>query len=255
MRGKKTRGSPRRDTAEVDISRGPLERDIEHLERRPAVPGKALEYIYMPSRGFMTGRLIKEGQIIRVIDLEGKQCFDCIIWDANDFDNVLNCCWTVFLNMKWDKWRPGDGIYSKHCDRLATIGEDTTDGTHAVVGAFCSEPYWRKRLRIPGCPNCADNFVAAMRPYGFSAEEFDWGSCISFFMPVIFNPDGSMSRYEVKNKPGDYIDLMAEMDIIVAISNCPGERSPANAYNPTPLQAVIFDPDKDYRARVKALKK
>jgi len=242
------------DLSEVDTRRGPLTRDLEYIARRPTVPGEAVEYVYMPARGYMTGRLIKKGQVIRVIDLEGQQCFDGIIWDANDFDNVLNCCWTVFLNRKWDKWRPGDSIYSKHCDLLATISEDTTDGTHAVVGAFCSEPYWRKRVGVPGAPNCFDNFIAAMRPHGLTSRDIDWGSCISFFMPVIFNPDGSVSRYVVKNKPGDYIDLMAEMDIIMAISNCPGERSPANAYNPTPLLAVIFNPDKEYTAKVNAIK-
>ena len=242
-----------RDLADLDMTKGPLAHEIELSKRRPAVPGEAVEYIYMPPRGFMTGRLIKKGQVIRVIDLEGKQCFDAIIWDANNYDNVLNCGNTKLLNRKWSKFKPGDAIYSLYCDKLAIISEDTTDGTHSI-GGCCSEAYWRVRVGIPGAPNCLDNFVAAMRHYGFSAKDIDSGSIISFFMPVIYNPDGSVSRYPVKNKPGDYIDLMAEMDIIMAISNCPSERSPVNAYNPTPLQAVIFNPNKDYQAKVKSIR-
>lgn len=248
------KGSLSRDLSELDMTRGPLAHDIELSQCRPVVPGEDVEYIYLPARGFMTGRLVKKGQIIRVIDLEGKQCFDCIIWDANNLDNVSNCMHTQMLNGKWDKWRPGDAIYSKNCDRLAMITEDTTDGTHAVIGAFCNEAYWRIRVGIPGCPNCRDNFVAAMAAYDFSARDIDWGSCVSFFMPVIYTADGSVSRGEVKNKAGDYIDLMAEIDIIVAISNCPSERSPVNAYNPTPLQAVIFNPDENYQTKVNAFK-
>ncbi|MFT5349788.1 MAG: hypothetical protein ACI9MF_000602, partial [Gammaproteobacteria bacterium] len=57
--------------------------------------------------------------------------------------------------------------------------------------------------------------------------------------------DGSISSSEPKTKPGDYVDLVAERDLIVAISNCPGERS-QSADNPTPLQAIIFEPDEHY---------
>lgn len=246
---------PKRDLSDLDMKRGPLAHDIELSECRPPVPGEAMEYVYMPSRGFMTGRLIKKGQVLRVIDLEGEQCFDCIIWDAENLANPLNCMNTQLFNRKWDKWQPGDVIYSKNCDRLVMITEDTTGGTHAVIGFMCSEPYWRARLGIPGAPNCRDNFAAAMASYDFSANDIDGGSCISFFMPVIYKPDGSIGRSEVTNKPGDYIDLMAEMDIIVAISNCPSERSPVNAYNPTAMQAVIFNPDNEYRAMAKSLRR
>jgi len=71
-------------------------------------------------------------------------------------------------------------------------------------------------------------------------------------MDFRYEPDGTFEIHEPNTKPGDYIDLMAEMDIIVAISNCPSERNPCNAYNPTSMQVVIFNPDKEYKAKVKA---
>lgn len=197
----------------------------------------------------MAARLIPKGQVIRVIDLEGQQCFDCIIWDANDLSNASNCLYSIIFNGKWDKWQPGDVIYSQRCDQLAMITADTTDGTHAFIGGFCSEPYWRAILGLPGCPNCLDNLVAAMANYSFSAQDIDWGSCISFFMPFYFNPDGTIGREMAKNKPGDYIDLTAQRDIIVAISNCPNEWGLVNAYNPTALLAVVFEPGEEYRAQ------
>ena len=93
-----------------------------------------------------------------------------------------------------------------------------------------------------------------MSPYGLTAKDIDGGSCFSFFMDLGYEPDGNMGTREPKTKPGDYIDLMAEMDIIVAISACPSMRNPCNAYNPSSMQAVIFNPNKDYKAKVDALR-
>ncbi len=232
------------------MNKGPLSRDKELSQQKPSVPGKALEYIYLPARGFMAARLVKRDQVIRIIDLEGGQCADTIIWDANCLDNVLNCCMTMILNKKWNYWKAGDVLYSKNCDPLAVFSADTTDGTHAALGAFCNEAYWRKLTGIPGCPNCRDNLVAAMVDYGFSAQDLDWGSCITLFMWLSYEPDGSIRGSEPKTKAGDHVDLMAERDVVIAISNCPGERS-ISAYKPTPLQAVIFEPDEKYKAGVR----
>jgi uncharacterized protein YcgI (DUF1989 family) len=40
--------------------------------------------------------------------------------------------------------------------------------------------------------------------------------------------------------PGKYVELRAEMDVIVLISNCPQLNNPANAYNPTPLEYLVW---------------
>jgi hypothetical protein len=226
-----------------------LQRDKENIQRRPDVLGNAVEYVYIPARGFMSGRLVKEGQALRIITLEGKQVADTIIWDANRLENVFNCSMTMILNRRWNYWQLGDVLYSKDCDKLASFGEDSSGGIHAAFGAFCNEAYWRKMSGISGCPNCRDNLVAAMAGYGFSSKDLDWGSCISLFMNLVYEPDGTIGRGDSVNKPGDYVDIIAQMDIIVAISNCPGERS-ATASKPTPVQVVIFEPQPEYKDKV-----
>jgi len=201
----------------------------------------------------MKGRLVKKGQVIRIIDLEGEQVPDTTIFDANNLWNVLNAMNTMCILQRWTKLRIGDGLYSKNCDKLAIISDDTTDGTHNLsLGAFCNEPLNRARYGIPGTPNCFDNFVAAMSPYGLPAEDIDWNSCINFCMDVRHLPDGRLEYYPCHNKPGDYFDLMAQMDIIIAISNCPQERNACNNYNPTAMMAVIFNPNEEYKARLKS---
>ena len=230
-----------------------LESDLLFAKSTPSVPGRIIEYIYIPARGFMKARLINKGCVTRIVNVKGKQCADCIVWDADDFQNVLNCCMTMMLNKRWNRWKPGDILFSKGCDKLATITEDSTDGTHAALGAFCNEAYTRLGTGIAGCPNCRDNLLAAMADYGFSPRDLDWGSCITFFMSVLYEQDGTIGRSEPTAKRGDYIDFIAERDIIVAISNCPSERS-VFAYSPSPLQVVIYDPNKEYKAKLKKLK-
>ena len=232
---------------------GPLHRDLELAAQEPLAPGTAVETIYIPARGFLSARFIKKGLAIRIIDVLGKQCADTIISDADDFDNVLNCCMTMMINKKWSGWQTGDVLYSRHCKAPAVFGQDSTDGTHAALGAFCNEAYWHKLTGIHGCPNCRDNLVAAMADYGFRAQDLDWNSCITLFMRVFYQQDGSITATEPLTTPGDYVDLLAERDIIVALSNCPGERS-QSATEPTPLQAIIFDPDDRYQEKIRGSK-
>src|SRR3990172_8313908 len=227
---------------------GSLEHDLALMEKRPSVPGEALDYIYIPPRGFMAGRLINKGQVLRIIYLEGQQVADTIIWDANNFDNVLSVGYTRHLHKKWTKMGGGGPyeLYSKYSEKLATITRDTVE-KHAFAGTCCSWQSNYARYGIPGTPNCRDNFVSAMAAYGFTTKEIEMGSCISFFMNQSWNLDGTFEIDLPTIKGGDYLDLLAEKDIIVAISNCPQERNACNAYHPTSLMAVIFIPDRDYR--------
>jgi hypothetical protein len=231
-----------------------LKTDILLAKSVPSVPGKIIESIYIPARGFMKARVIEKGHVTRIVNIKGKQCADCILWDAADLSNVLNCCMTMMLNRRWNKWRPGDILFSKACENLAMITEDKTDGTHAALGAFCNEAYTRVTTGISGCPNCRDNLLAAMAQYEFSANDLDWGSCITFFMSVLYEQDGSVGRSEPTAKPGDYIDFIAERNLVMAISNCPSERSPF-AYAPAPLRVVIYEPNEGYLAKVENLKR
>lgn len=233
-----------------------IKKEYELTKLKPQVPGNALEYVLLPANGYMEGRLIKKGQVIRVIDLEGSQVFDTIFWDANNFPyNVHNCMLSQIINGKWTNWKPGDVMYSKLGDELAVFTEDTTPGLHAFVGAFCDEPLWRALFGIPGIHSCHDNFVASMKRYGLAAKDIDWGSCISAWMDFRFKPDGGMEVYANHNQPGDYTDFMALTDIILAISSCPDYAIPTNAFDIRPLMAVVFEPNEQYMSKVHTLNK
>ena len=63
---------------------------------------------------------------------------------------------------------------------------------------------------------------------------------INFFMRVPIAEDGGMAIVDGVSKPGDYVDLRAEMDVLAVLSNCPQIHNPANAYNPTPICVTVY---------------
>src|SRR5215510_13822460 len=65
---------------------------------------------------------------------------------------------------------------------------------------------------------------------------------LNFFMNVPVGPDGAMAIVEGLSKPGDYVDLRAEMDVLAVVSNCPQTRNPCNGFDPTPIRLIVTDP-------------
>ena len=66
---------------------------------------------------------------------------------------------------------------------------------------------------------------------------------INFFMNVPVTPEGGLTFADGMSGPGQYVELRAAMDIIVLISNCPQLNNPCNAYNPTPLEVLVWNAD------------
>lgn len=62
---------------------------------------------------------------------------------------------------------------------------------------------------------------------------------LTFFMNVPVTPDGQLKFDDGISGPGKYVEVRAEMDLIVLISNCPQLNNPCNAYNPTKIQLVV----------------
>jgi uncharacterized protein YcgI (DUF1989 family) len=64
---------------------------------------------------------------------------------------------------------------------------------------------------------------------------------INFFMNVPVTPEGGLTFEDGVSGPGRYVEMRAEMDVRVLISNCPQLNNPCNAYNPTPIRVLIWD--------------
>lgn len=184
------------------------------------------------------GRVIPRGAMLRIVDLEGKQAVDFLCYSAQDPSERYNAAdtmkyaGTIFLTK-------GHGLWSDMGRKLLTIVEDTC-GRHDTIGGCCSGASNQVRYGVSGTPNCRDNFLRALSPFGLGKK--DVVANVNFFMNVPVGPDGRMGIVDGLSSAGDFVDLRAEMDVLVAISNCPQTRNPCSGYQPTPIRVVVWQP-------------
>lgn len=201
------------------------------------IAGSVVEDRVIPPGEFWA-RVLKRGQRLRIVDLEGRQAVDFLCYNAADPEERYNAADT----MKYAKTiflTRGHGIYSNRGHRLFTIVEDTC-GRHDTIGGCCSAESNEFRYGVKGTPSCRENFLRALAGFGLGAR--DIVANLNFFMNVPVAPDGTMGIVDGLSKPGDYVDLRAEMDVLAAISNCPQVHNPCNGFHPTPIRLIVTEP-------------
>lgn len=204
-------------------------------ERSPARNEPGIDVVIPPREYHAV--LVSRGQIVRIVDVEGKQCADWAAFNLNDPHEKLSCVYTRTLNGAW-KIGKGHVIYSDLCNPMFEMTEDTV-GVHTFAGGFCSEELNYVRYGIRGTRNCRDNFAMAVEPYGLAKHEV-WPDCSpTFFMHVAELPDGRQETREPTSKAGDYVEMAVRMDCLLVISNCPQDRNPCNGFSPSPLRLVV----------------
>ena len=184
-------------------------------------------------------RTVYKGQVLRITDLEGQQVADFLCFNKEDLEDKLSVENTLLINGTIYITK-GNRLYSSKCHRMFTIIEDTC-GRHDLICGSCSEYTNAFRYGIRGTPNCRTNFSAALAPYGIEPNVIPYS--FNIFMNAPVQPDGSIAIEQPISKAGDFIELRADMDCIIAISNCPQERNPCNAYRPTKLEVMIYEPN------------
>ncbi len=183
-------------------------------------------------------RVIRAGDHLRIIDLEGQQAVDFLVYDAANHANRYNAANTIKLNRSIYVG-PNFKLYSDLGDVLMTVAEDTV-GYHDTIGGCCSAESNYARYGIKGTASCRANFIAALAEHGMDARDIP--ANINWFMYVPVKPDGSTEIVDGRSEPGDYVDLRAERDVLVVISNCPQLYNPCNGWNPTPVRIIEWRP-------------
>lgn len=182
--------------------------------------------------------ILSRGKTLRVTDLEGKQVADLVALSHVNKEEKLSCVYSNVLNGTWKLTR-GHILYTNLARPMLIVTEDKV-GLHYSGGGFCTEEINYLRYKVHNTQNCADNLTMAFKPHGIKREDFDFDCCFNIFMNLTYEPDGSMRLQEPLSRPGDYIDLRAEMDCLIAISNCPQDRNPCNGFHPSPLHIRVF---------------
>jgi urea carboxylase-associated protein 1 len=201
------------------------------------VPGMTLLDEVIPARAGWS-RTLTRGQVLRIVDLEGRQAVDFLCYSAADPEDRYAAADTMKINGSIFI-RKGTVLYSVDCNPMFTVVEDSC-GFHDTIGGCCSSALNRRRYNKPDDPSCRQNFLDQLRRYGMGRR--DMVANLNFFMYVPVGKDGAMDMGPSISKPGDYIDLRAEMDVLAVISNCPQINNPVNDYKPTPVRAIVYQP-------------
>lgn len=187
---------------------------------------------------------IKKGQIFRIVDLEGNQAVDTLFYNAHDATERYSASDTVCRQHKL-YLTTGSKLYSNFGNVMLTIIADTC-GRHDTVGGACAAESNTTRYALDKYPmhSCRDNFLHALahdpvcERLGMSKRDIP--ANINFFMNVPVTEAGNLEFADGVSAPGKYVEMQAEMDVVVLISNCPQLNNPCNAYNPTPIRLLIW---------------
>jgi urea carboxylase-associated protein 1 len=207
------------------------------LTRALSIDGKVL-CDQIVDAGAHWSRRIMSGNHLRIIDLEGQQAVDFLCYDLANTEvrynagNTLKFNGSIFIGK-------GVKLYSDSAESLMTVTEDTV-GFHDTIGGCCSNESNHRRYGIKGTPSCRANFIAALAEHGLGPR--DIAANVNFFMYVPVKPDGSTEIDEGKSEPGDFVDLRADKDVLVVMSNCPQLYNPCNGWNPTPVRVIEWTP-------------
>lgn len=183
--------------------------------------------------------VVKAGQLLRIIDLEGNQAVDCILYDAADPTERYSAQETIvaqnnlFLTI-------GTRLMSSEGRPMMTVTADNV-GRHDTIGGACSceSNTLRYGHHTKHQHACVENFIYELGQHGLGKR--DVVSNINFFMNVPVMADGALGIVDGISAPGKFVELKADRDTLVVISNCPQINNPCNGFNPTPVQVTISE--------------
>ncbi|HEX7856952.1 MAG TPA: urea amidolyase associated protein UAAP2 [Sphingobium sp.] len=200
------------------------------------LPGTVVHDCVVPARAPWLHH-IAAGQTLRIVDLEGNQAVDFLLYATNDDSERYSAQDTVAAQGNLFL-RRGTVLRSNEGRPMMTIATTSVD-YHDTIGGACSceSNTLRYGHHTKAEHACVENFLEANLLEGRGKR--DIVSNINFFMNVPVEPDGSLGIVDGISAPGLTVDLHAEIDVTVVVSNCPQINNPCNGFNPTPVRMIV----------------
>jgi urea carboxylase-associated protein 1 len=179
--------------------------------------------------------LVKKGQVLVIKDTHGQQAVDFLCYDADNTSDRYSATNTVKVqgNVYVVK---GTVLYADSGKPLLRVIEDTV-GRHDTIYGCCSNPNNKLRYGLETTESCYTNFTQELRKHGMDVTSIVPN--VNWFMSVPVLDDGSAGVTEAALKPGSFVKLLAECNVLAVLSNCPQMHNPCNGYNPTPIEVWI----------------
>ncbi|EYS94794.1 urea carboxylase [Cupriavidus sp. SK-4] len=184
---------------------------------------------------------VRAGQTVRIVDLDGNQAADVLFYNRHEVaehysaTDTLLCQGGIYLTT-------GSVLVSNSGRPMLTIVADTC-GRHDTLGGACAAESntVRYALQKKFMHSCRDNYLLAMATADVGLGKRDLVPNVNFFMNVPVTPAGGLQFADGVSGPGKYVELRAEMDLWMLVSNCPQLNNPCNAYDPTPIEFIVWD--------------
>jgi urea carboxylase-associated protein 1 len=181
--------------------------------------------------------VLERGSTLRIVDLGGNQAVDCLLYNADDPVERYSAPDTIveqgniFLVA-------GTRLLSNEGRTMMTLTATTCE-RHDTIGGACSQESntLRYGFHTKHQHACVENFLLAHSWRGMGKR--DMTSNINWFMNVPVDDDGTLGIVDGISAPGLWLDLRAEMDVLVVMSNCPQINNPCNGFDPTPIRLVV----------------
>jgi uncharacterized protein len=193
----------------------------------------------VPARSPWSG-VVPAGRHLTIVDLEGNQAVDCLLYNAADTADRYSAPDTIaaqgglFLTT-------GSVLRSCEGTALMTVVADEV-GRHDTVGGACSKESNTLRYghHTKHQHACVENFLREGAKWGLTKR--DLVSNVNWYMNVPVEEDGTLGIVDGISAPGLSLTLRAEIDTLVLISNCPQVNNPCNGFDPTPIRVIVGPP-------------
>jgi uncharacterized protein YcgI (DUF1989 family) len=180
--------------------------------------------------------LVRKGQRFRIREVEGQQVSDLVVFLHSDPTERLSQGNTRKLNGTI-RLTKGHRIYSTKCRPLLTIAEDTV-GQHDILSSACSPYDYPIRFGVKDHPSCLAILRDVLAPHGIPEHLIP--DPFNVFMHTQVSSDGSYTVYAPLSTAGDYVEFLAEEDLVVAMTTCPQDQNACNAYRIKPLEVQVL---------------
>lgn len=180
--------------------------------------------------------LVGEGEELVIIDVEGKQVGDFVCFNYS-FPSEHVSPVHMRASLSSIRLKEGDYLYSNFRRPLMQLMKDTV-GRHDFFFPACD--YWRYKIdfNLEDHPNCHDNLKEALKKFDLNNREIP--DPINWFMNNVLDENWDYVIEEPLSKPGDYVQLKALQDVVVAVSTCSQDLAPVNGFKVTPLKLQVL---------------
>jgi urea carboxylase-associated protein 2 len=201
----------------------------------PAIEPAAIVTRETIAGGWYWSLRVPRGQTLRLVNTTGNPGVSVMIWNADDTSERYNAGDTVKLQWTTRLTR-GRVLFSDMGRVLCSITADGFGASDTILGG--STPASNARnFGDASLRNSRDNFLLAAAKLGLRRP--DVPPAITFFAAIGTDDDGRF-HWQGGAAPGTVVDLRAEMNLLVTISNCPHPLAPETVFAPGPIDAILW---------------